>query len=360
MAEKYSSGERNLAAAETAAGAGIGLTAASGKVPQIVNSWARRDRKVKYERVKSQLADNDLPRDHPNNTEKKTPDFTKGKGYDPSGKKYVPLKSLPEDTTRVVEHVNPKTGQTFPKKEKYSARAEAYNAAWKKHDEAKNVLHNKANVPFPESEWEYNDKGKRLKKVVAKDPKTNTPITNKAGKIKMIRQPAAVGHFRRAAVIGVGLPVGMGLAWHGARTWAHQGELKRGEVTKNITRGEVDGAVVGGSIGGALYQAPSFTEWGGRAKEDKKTLKKPKAKKILSEWKTKYDLHGIQRGDPRWTEGYRHYPKKLPGAEMRRVMSYTHAGGSGLAATGAAAGIGALIGAQAVRSGKKRRLERKT
>jgi hypothetical protein len=274
-------------------------------------------------------------------------------GFDKE-KGWLKLQSLPEDSVKDVEHKAP-DGRTFPGKEKSTPRKDAWNAAWEQHDRAKNTLESKTNVPFPESEWEYDQKGKKLKVVPKRDPATKEPIKSASGKTKMTVSPAHIGHTRRAAVVGVGIPVGLGLAWHGARTMAHQGDLKKKEIGKAMTRGEVDAAVVGGSVGGALYQAPSFTEWGLRSRDDKKLKKKNKHQRIIQAWKDEHKINGLQRGDPRWTEAYHKFPTNVPGGTMRRAMSYTHAGKSGMALTAGAVGAGALVGTKAVQSTKKRR-----
>jgi hypothetical protein len=344
MPERYSKKERNIAAGETAAGVAIGGAAVSGKVPEIVNSWARRGRKTKYEETKGRVSGNDKRTDGG----KGKVDFNRGMGYDKE-KGWTKLHNLPEDSVRDVEHKAP-DGRVFPGKEKVTPRKDAWNAAWDKHDRAKNTLESKTNVPFPESEWEYDQKGKKLKVVPKREPATKEPIRSKNGKVKMTISPAQVGHTRRAAVMGVGIPVGLGLAWQGSRTLARQNEL-----SKAMTRGEVDGAVVGGSIGGALYQAPSFTEWGLRSKDEKKLKKKNKHQRIIQAWKDEYKINGLQRGDPRWTEAYHNYPKNVPGGPMRRTMSYTHAGKSGMALTAGAVAGGAAVGTASVRSTRKRR-----
>ena len=81
MAEKYSARARNLAATEVAAGTAIGGAAVSGRVPEIVNRWARRKRRAEYEDVKNRVALNERRK----GSGSKNTDYSRGMGLDKEG-----------------------------------------------------------------------------------------------------------------------------------------------------------------------------------------------------------------------------------------------------------------------------------
>jgi len=211
-------------------------------------------------------------------------------------------------------------------------------------------------VPFPEGRWVKDAEGKKI----IRDPKTKK-LT-----------PAAVGEMRRKAVLAVGIPAAIGATWHGAHKWGEtrdarykqkQYRLKaKKNLSKRADKNDVDGAIAGALVGGAAYQAPSHLEWIGRKKHTEKLKATvPNYDKIVDDWKTKYDVHGAQKGDPKWKKAYRNYPKEVDvkGWRNARLQSRLYTGKSGAALTGAAGLTGAVVGVPVVRAINRKRGEKR-
>ena len=350
--QQQSDTSRRGSAVEAVAGTAIAGTTASRKIPEWTNAVVRAKQKQDYRKVKLQLKGTDRRRE-PNEVNRKTmvpydkPDTNNGRGISSTGR-WVDLKTVDDKPVMGPSvHVGP-DGVEHPTKPKAgkSPRLVAYNKGQDARTAARNHYKNSDSVPFSESKWEKDpDTGKKLK--YKYDPNLGRKVIT----------GAHMGEMSRRAVLAGGLAVGGAMAWHGARNYAHQSQLKRAkesrEIHKGLSRGEVDGGIVGGGLGLAAWHAPSHMEWIGRAGQDKKTAKKPKAKKAIEDWKKEYKVDRAQKGDPRWTEAYRNYPKKLPGSRMRRTMAYTHAGKTGMALQAVPITLGAAAGIGVVRSSKK-------
>jgi hypothetical protein len=341
MVARTDDSRRRLSAAEAVAGAGIGLTAVSNRVPEMANAYVRRPRKQAYKEAKAQEQSGKV--------------FHEGKWVDP---KDVPERIPGEAATHIKADG---TVISYKKKDQFPRR-KAANAAREETLRTKAEYKNKGNVPFPENEWTYEDKpGSKPDKKTGRLPqqKKKWEVTPEGKKVRTL---ANKGVTRRAAVMAVGIPVGLGLAWHGARNYAQESQLKRAqerkEISKDISRRDVDAAVTGGSIGGAVYHAPSLAEWAYRSKWDKKIANNKQAQKAVEGWKKKYDLTGAQKGVKAWHDAYRHLPDEIPAAKMRRAMAYTHAGASGVALTTIPVAAGAAIGVRTSRQHQRKKAAR--
>jgi hypothetical protein len=383
--------KRNAYAAEGAAGIGAAALVGSNRVPEIANSLVLRRRKSevqakeeKYGRVGNVVEGRQTyrPGSH---------------GLTAEGKK-VRLKSLPESTpggelapvmdSEGKQRVNPKGEPIFNKTKPSQPRAEAVRrAVEQKSAPARASMKNKASLPFPTSNWEYEPAGtpkppkykmgrhskggetmgrhagtsaepqgvRRLALKAKNLVADSSPELSDSGKTQRTRwtyndkgvrarTPAHLGQVRRKAVMMVGLPVAAGVAWHGA----HGAIREQRKINKKLETSDATAGLAGGAAGLAAYQSPSYAEYQSRGQADKKANQRPKAKAALDKWKTKYKIEaGTPRGVPVWDEAYRHYPKQMPDWKARRLMAYTHTGATGRAAfagataTGVAAGIGA-------------------
>lgn len=306
--------KKNRYAAETAAGATIGVAASSDRIPEVVNAGVRLKRKVDLwhseQRVKG------------------------GMGKTANGK-YIHLSRLSDAKPKPPETMFTADGKPYkPKYDKRSPRAAAENRMGEEH--AARTRKMSEGMPFPTDKHKVDTEGNRVKFTVNNG--------------KKVRTPASVGELRRYAIIGAGMPAGIALTWHGARNFAKESQ-KRKTVSKKYTRkNDVDAAMAGGLTGMALYHAPSHAEWALRAKTQGKPT--PEAEKIINDWKTQYDLHREQKGTPKWKKAYRNYPKDLPGWKTSRLQSHLYTGKRGMAATAAMGVAGGAAGVAINRKAK--------
>lgn len=368
--------KRNAYAAEAALGAGAAGVIGSNRVPEMTNALVINRRKAIAREIKHE---------------------SKKYGIDAEGKK-VRLKKLPESTPggeavpvldaegKPKTRINNKTGveETIYTKTKPTRPREqaARRYAEEKLIPAKQNVHNKANLPFPTSNWTYEPAGTpkppkykpgkharaeagrhakpekptgarkialKLKEVVAPGPEISDSGTQQRQrwmyneKGVRVPTPAHLGQLRRARVMRIGLPVAAAVATHGAWNSMKQQRLldQKKKVSKADERDAVAGTI-GGSAGLLAYQTPSYIEYRNRGDADKKANKSPKAQEALARWKKKYKIEaGTPRGIPTWDEAYRHYPRAMPDWKARRAWAYTHTGGSGRAAFAASTALGA-------------------
>lgn len=297
---KRDSRRRAAYGAEAIAGAGV-LTAASGnRIPEAVNAITERKRMRTVRAFERHDAS--------------------GMGLDEHGRS-VRLSSLSDQKPKKppVTEFLPDGRPKAPKYDRRPPRVAAAARATERTLAARQRATDPDRRPFPTSRWEHDPKtGKKM---------THSPVTGK-------RLPASTGVLRRAGVIGVGIPLGLGMMWHGARNAVEP----RSRVRK-LDRRDVDTAVTAGSLGAVAYHAPSFAEYAMRNRVNAKMTAEHKAR--IDEWKTKHGVHGAQKGDPRWKKAYRDYPKDVPGGRTARIMSRTHVGPGMMAATAVTASAAA-------------------
>jgi hypothetical protein len=384
--------KRNAYAAEAATGVGAAALVGSNRVPEIVNSLVIRRRKSEAQAKEKKYG-------KAGNVVEGRQTYRPGShGLTAEGQK-VRLKSLPQNApggelvpamdSEGKQRINPKGEPVFNKTKPSFPRAEAVRrAVEQKSAPARANAGNKANLPFPTSNWEYEPAGTpkppkykmgrhskggetmgrhagaaieppgRLQRLALKAKNfvaDSDPELSDSGKMQRarwtynekgvrVRTPAHLGQMRRKAVMMVGLPVAAGMAWHGT----HGAIKEQRKINKKLEPNDATAGLTGGAAGLAAYQAPSYMEYQSRGKADKKANQKPKAQAALDKWKAKYKIEaGTPRGVPKWDEAYRHYPKQMPDWKARRLMAYTHTGATGRAAfagataTGVAAGVGA-------------------
>jgi hypothetical protein len=311
--------KRTLYATEAVAGTSLGLAAASDRIPEVVNGGVRLHRKANAWHAKTR--------------------YEGGLGKTTDGR-YLKLHLLSDEKPKKPATQFTAEGKPFtPKYDKVSPRQKAQQRMESEFLTTKHKAEHPNNVPFPEGRWTRDEAtGERIKRVP--HPKTG----------KLVRSPAAMGEFRRFAVVGAGVPMGIALGWHGAHKYAglKDKQAKRLRVKKRLNQDDVDGAIAGGLTGGAVYQAPSFLEWAGRGKQEAQQT--PEQTRIVNEWKDKHNIHGKQKGTPGWKKAYRDYPKDMPGAKTRRLQARIYTGKTGMVLTGLAAGAGAAVGVPAVRA----------
>jgi hypothetical protein len=316
--------KRALYATEGVVGAGLGLAAASDRIPEVVNGSVRLKRKADAWHARTRKEG--------------------GLGKTPDGN-YVKLDRLSDRKPKKPATEFTSEGKPFvPKYEKKPPRVSAFERMDSEFKETKARAEHPNNVPFPEARWErYRVSGRKIKF----KPK---PGLGAHTKPKMVRTPAALGELRRFSVVGAGVPLGIAVGWHGAHKYMGlKDKQARKRVSKRrLDQSDVDGAIAGGLTGAAAYHAPSFMEWGGRGKNEAEET--AEQKRIINEWKDKYNVHGKQKGTPGWKKAYHNYPDGVPKAKYRRIMSYTHTGKTGMALTTAAAAGGAAIGIPTVRA----------
>lgn len=321
--------KQDLHAAEAASGAALGAVVGSNRVPEMTNAAVRLKRKADLWHSEQRVAG--------------------GLGKTKDGR-YIKLNLLSDDKPKKPPVQFTPEGKPFtPKYDKKSPRTAAREAMDSEYKTRKAKASNPNHVPFPEGRWVKDpDTGKK----VIFDPKTK----------KMM--PAAVGELRRKAVLAVGIPAAIGVTWHGAHKWGETRD-RRYRLKKRLDKNDIDGAIAGGLIGGTAYQAPSHLEWIGRKKHWEETKKKvPNADQIIDDWKTKYDVHGAQKGDKRWKKAYRNYPQSVDAHGKNlwrnaRLQSRLYTGKTGAALTVGAGATGAVVGVPVVRAinrkrGKKR------
>lgn len=190
-----------------------------------------------------------------------------------------------------------------------------------------------------------------LKRLTSQKQKLNFNTTRK------IMKPSA--RWQTAAVVGGGA-----LAYHGMR--------QRAEPVKKADKRDVDAAAIGAAGSAAAYTlVPNKIESHlRRTKWEPKTKASPKLSRIAHDHQVvqgvkhhpdqgkghpnidskKWSM--IPAGERKWIQYNRSLPSELPGALTRRTMSYTHAGKTGIAATGAVAAAG---GYGALKLDRKRR-----
>lgn len=304
--------DRGWHAAETATGVAVGTAAASNRVPEMANAGVRLKRKAdswhSEQRVKG------------------------GMGKTKDGR-YVRLDLLSDAKPKPPPTQFTADGKPF--KPKYDKRSERVAAESRMRDEhAARTRRMRADMPFPTDKWTYKEMPDGTKQKVKFTLDANG---------KRVRSPAALGELRRNAVIGLGIPTGIALTWHGARNLAKDSQKRKSPLAKKYTRkDDVDAAMAGGLTGMVLYHAPSHAEWALRNKTEVKAT--PEAQKIINDWKTEYDLHREQKGSPKWKKGYRNYPKDVPGARMSRIQSHLYTGKRGMSATAAMGVAGGVTG----------------
>lgn len=300
--------KKNKYAAETAAGVGVGVAASSNRIPEAVNTGVKLKRKADLWHSEQRIKG--------------------GMGKTKDGR-YVRLADLSDKKPPKPETQFTAEGKPFKPPQGKAPRVEAENRMREEHTTRTKRMNSQ--MPFPTDKWKLDENKKKIKFTL-----------NSKG--KKVRTPAALGELRRQTVIGVGIPTGIALTWHGARNWAKESEKrKRTKIVKKYTRkDDVDAAMAGGLTGMALYHVPSHAEWALRNKTEAKAA--PEAQKIINDWKTEYDLHREQKGSPKWKKGYRNYPKDVPGARMSRIQSHLYTGKRGMAATAAMGVAGGVTG----------------
>lgn len=176
------------------------------------------------------------------------------------------------------------------------------------------------------------------------------------------RQAAVAGQYRKIkaaenlrahAKVHFGAKYAPPLAFGSAALLYHGARQK---VKKDIRRRDVDAAAVGsgGSLG--AYHGVSYA----LKPLDRKAERKIANDDVLREKARSYrKAAGLPKnakaGDQRWINYFRNYPKDLPGARQKRILSRTHAGGSGALAAGTVAAVG---GYGALRYSQKHRVSK--
>lgn len=309
--------KENKYAAETAAGVGLGVAASSNRIPEAVNAGVRLKRKSDLWHSEQRMKG--------------------GMGKTKDGR-YIRLDRLSDVKPPKPETQFTADGKPFKPKQGKSPRVEAQNRMGEERTARAQRMNSQ--MPFPTDKWKVDESGKKIKFT-----------TNAKG--KKVRTPAALGELRRNTLIGVGIPAGIALTWHGARNWAKESQKgKKTKIVKKYTRkDDVDAGVAGGLTGMALYHAPSHAEWALRSKTNSKAS--PEADKIINDWKNKYDLHREQKGSPKWKKAYRNYPKGAPGWKNARLQSHLYTGKRGMTLTAATGVAGAATGIAINRKAKK-------
>jgi hypothetical protein len=120
-----------------------------------------------------------------------------------------------------------------------------------------------------------------------------------------------------------------------AKSWISKATAQQ-KKERNLAAG------YGGAVAGGLgYQGAGFLSRPVDAANEKKIRANPAHQAVQAAHRKKHLPGGALAGDPRYRTYFRSYPKSLPGARLKRVLSWTHTGKAGVAATGAvAAGTG--------------------
>lgn len=138
------------------------------------------------------------------------------------------------------------------------------------------------------------------------------------------------------AIVGTTV-LGAGATWAGLR--------RKADVAK-YSRGDADAFAVGTLGGGLAYQEASYALKGRDRRNEAKIKADPHLRGINEAHQTKSGVvpGKTPAGDAKWLKHFRTYPKELPGSTLKRTLSYTHGGSTGVALTGLA-GLGAGLGA---------------
>jgi len=297
---------RRAHATEATVGMGVLAAAASNRVPEAVNAVVQRRQNRQVSRLQRSV------------------DVGRGIGDDGREARLETFSNQKPKKKPAVLNAQGRPMSTSAK-DRATPQQRAKGRMATKLEEASGRAQSRSTKPFPTTPWQV-------------DPDTGKKITHQTVKegrrIKRVLTPAARGVRRRSMVLGAGIPLGLGMAWHGSRSYADD------RVGKAIDSKDVDAAAVGGSVGLAAYQAPSFAEWAVRSRREKKQTPQQRAR--AESWKREYGVQGAQKGDPRWKKAYRNYPKDLPGARTARAMSRMYVGRTGMALSTAAATGGAI------------------
>lgn len=178
------------------------------------------------------------------------------------------------------------------------------------------------------------DKGKRdpakINLNTAKKKEALRTINDASGKLKKLPAPKVMN---RTAFWGTAAAGGAALVYDGGRRHFKKTKKDYDRAAGGALAGA--GAYYGTGIGSNLYV---------RDVSDKKLKTDSVASlKVTSHSKKSFGRNGTRPavGDPAWKKYNRSFPTDVPGGKLRRVTSYTHAGKTGLALTGAAALAGA-------------------
>lgn len=327
--------KRNIYAAEGVAGGAALAAISTNRVPEAANYVVGLKRKRDYRKIKAQskkhVMDNRGRWVSPN------------KLSDESTKVFHPAPPNPDGSPKLRPDGSPAGNM----KEEKSPRQAAINRT---SEAVLSAKQRKKDLPFPKEPYRLEPKqGAKPDKKTGKVPQTK--VKHEVIDGRRVKTAARLGETRRIKLLAIGIPAATAVMWHGGHQAVRQqrimNERRRREQTiaKKANERDVGAAITGGTAGIAAYQAPSFAEWALRGRADKELKNSPKHRKIIENWKKKHKIRaGEQKGLPKWDEAYRDYPKKLPGAKMRRAMAYTHTGGSGRAAFMGVTALGAGTG----------------
>lgn len=230
----------------------------------------------------------------------------------------------------------------------YNARADKVSQAYGLNDKGKAVSDPRATMP--------KDSAGRTKYSSPQERKSTRAqasayVKNKHRKVHALKTKAAstpVSGSGRSKILLGGASAGVPLIWAGSRGLAENQNKKVSKAFPKEGR-DVDVGMLGAAAGAGGYQAAGYAlkpldrRAEAKIKADPKLQAKQKAYQ-----KASGRPKNAKAGDPAWKNYFRNYPKDLPGGKLKRTLSRTHTGKSGVALTTAAglAGAGSAIEAR--------------
>jgi hypothetical protein len=124
------------------------------------------------------------------------------------------------------------------------------------------------------------------------------------------------------------------------------GTVKHPVKKRDLSHRDVNAGAAGGLAAAGAYQGGSYALKPLDRKNEAKIAAKPELKARADKYRKESGLPGgAPAGHPGWKKYFRNYPTDLPGGRMKRVLSHTHTGKTGVALTigaGAAGTTGAV------------------
>jgi hypothetical protein len=162
--------------------------------------------------------------------------------------------------------------------------------------------------------------------------------------LKVKQAKKIIGETGKGRLRGAGAAVAVPALWYGIRSSAQPNKAPV-EKLDTVTHHDADVGIAGGAATGAGYHmAGNIKHWDKKAKT--KIEADPKLKARLKDYRENSPKHQLPKnaeiGDQRYRKFFRNMPTDLPGAKMKRTLSWTHTGTTGSLATGAVGVAGGL------------------
>ena len=204
------------------------------------------------------------------------------------------------------------------------------------------VSRGNARVQYP---WTRSGNKGASRRTRLREEGATSQMKAKQGQIGALRAQAAKGRFSGKQRLAFQAVVGGG----GAAA-AYAG-LRRNAVDKRDKR-DVDSLAMGAAGGVALHQGAYVPTKLADKRAETKIKNTEGAQAKVNAHRTAHGLDGVKAGDPRWKGYFRSYPTSVPGGKLKRTLSYTHSGKSGMATGAAVIGGSALAVERLRRRGK--------